>query len=108
MLAILSESAPLFRHDGLPALLLGECLLTDVVSRFRYWNRGDSHAFGHADSCLESRVVHLLVERWIVTTLSVDIVSQEVVPIVYATDRGIDISFTIGVEGRLAKVCGEG
>ena len=75
LLALLSKSAPLLRHDRLAALLLSEGLLANLVVRFSDWNAWHTHALSLDKTSSQSRVIHLLIEWRVISALSVDVVS---------------------------------
>ena len=85
-------------------MLLGKSLLTNNCSLLGDGNFRHTHALGLDDARLKSRIVDLLVEGWVVTTLSIDVVGEHVLTIIDATVRGVGIALTIRVESRLAKV----
>ena len=107
LLALLSKSAPLLWHDWLAALLLGKCLLSDLVVRLRDRNAWHSHALSLDKASRQGRVIHLLVEGWVVSALSVDVVSQKVVAVIDTAYGRIDVAFSVSMEGWLAEVCRE-
>ena len=83
-------------------------MLTDLHVGLDDRDLGHSHALSLDDASLECRIIDLLVKRWVVTALCIDIMSQHVMSVVYATSRRVYVSLAICVEGRLSKVGGEG
>ena len=105
---VLAHRPSLSRHGWLSRLDLFKLGISQDLHGLGQWDLWDSHASCLLDSCRECGVVDLLVERWVVAAFSVDVVCEEVVAVVDASHRWIDVAFAVCVEGRLAKVCGEG
>ena len=108
LFAFLAKSAALLWHDWLSGLLLCQGLLGDMDVGLDNRDRGHSHALSLHDASLESIIVDLLVERRIIAALSIDVMSQQVVPVIDTADCRVNISLAIRVERRLAEVSGKG
>ena len=108
LLAVLAESAPLLWHDRLSALLLSKCLFRNDNVILLERDCRYAHTLGLNDTSFERLVVDLLVEGRVIATLSIDVVSEHVMAVVNSTNSWVDITFTVGMESRLAEVCSEG
>ena len=104
LFALLAKSSALLWHNRLSSLLLGQSLLTDMHIRLDDGDLRHSHSLSFNDAGLEGVVIDLLVEGWIVTALSVDVVSQKIMTIVDATDCRFDVALAVRVESWLAEV----
>lgn len=56
----------------------------------------------------QSRIIHLLVKRRVISTLGIYVVSKHSVSVDNTTDGWICVPSSVGMESRLAKVRGEG
>ena len=95
LFALLAKSSALLWHNRLSSLLLSQSLLTDMHIRLDDGDLRHSHSLSFHDTGLEGVVIDLLVEGWIVTALSVDVVSQKIMTIVDATDCRFDVALTV-------------
>lgn len=105
LFAVLAKSATLLRHDRFACLKLSESLLSNLNVGLDDRDLRHSHALSLHNAGFEGLIIDLLVKWGIVTTLGIDVMSQHVMPIVYATNSRFNISLAICVESRLAEVC---
>lgn len=68
---------------------------------------GNSEAVCFFNSFRKCRVVNLLVKRRIIATLSVNIMSQHILTVIYTANSWVSVSTAVRMERRFAKVCGE-
>jgi len=104
----LAQSTSLHWHDRATLLKFFNILrgpLGRVLSVGNLWH---AHAFSLCAALLQSSVVHLLVKRRMVATLGVDVMREQVLTIVDATDNRLDVAFAVSMEGWFAEVGGEG
>lgn len=107
LLSLLTKCATLLGHSRFTRLILRKSLICELIVRLVNGDARHTHAFSVDEALGQRRVVNLLVHWWIFTALSIDVVREQVLTVVDATDRWIYIAFAVGVKSWLAEVSGE-
>lgn len=100
-------AAQLLGHNRLAGVLHFDFFGGVNLGLFDVGNLSNAETLGFLDTGLESLIVNLLVKRWVIATLSVDVVGQHSVTVVDTANGRICVAAAVSVERRLAKVSSE-